>query len=265
MKVEIKKITPDVAREYLKNNATNRSISEAALKKCVNAIKSNEWVTNGETIKICEDGTLLDGQHRLTAVLKTGIEIECVVVSGVKKSAFTTIDTGKTRSISDALYVIGVKKNYNFKAAALKATYTLKSGVSTTNLRSFQLTNKQAVNFYKTLIGFDDLMDAACRKNQCKTLLGSSILGATYYIFEEKQGSEKRDEFFNALESGAGLVVNSPILALRKKLFQILQEQQKISEVTRINYLISAWNNFITNKNVSYLKPRNSYTIKDIL
>jgi len=66
-------------------------------------IAGDRWRFNGDTIKLDFDGNLQDGQHRLLAITKAGRTCLVVVVSGVERSAFGTIDTMRLpRSYGDA-------------------------------------------------------------------------------------------------------------------------------------------------------------------
>lgn len=60
---------------------------------------------NGETIKFDKDGKLLDGQHRLAAIVMSGVTKLIYVAYNVPRSAIITIDTGRNRSFSDQLRV----------------------------------------------------------------------------------------------------------------------------------------------------------------
>ena len=65
---------------------------------------------NGETIKFDSKGNLLDGQHRLSMVVKTGITMETHALFGVDSKGFLTLDSGKKRSAADALRLEGFKR-----------------------------------------------------------------------------------------------------------------------------------------------------------
>ena len=58
-------ITPDMAAQMLERNTMNRNISQLNVTRYANDMASGAWEQNGETIKIAEDGTILDGQHPL--------------------------------------------------------------------------------------------------------------------------------------------------------------------------------------------------------
>lgn len=112
-------ITPDMASDLLNKNTGNRPIKKQHLEFICEEIRCGRWQVNGDAIRIAIDGTLIDGQHRLAAVVRTGISITTMIVSGVEKSAFETIDSGASRSNADTLAVLGEKNTRNLAAALL--------------------------------------------------------------------------------------------------------------------------------------------------
>ena len=63
--VKLVTVTPDMAFEMLEKNTRNRKVDEKRVRQYAKDMKSSRWALNGSTIVIAEDGTLLDGQHRL--------------------------------------------------------------------------------------------------------------------------------------------------------------------------------------------------------
>jgi len=104
-KVEL--ITPEVAEELLKQNGHNRKQTKSNIKVIEKALVNEEWQVSGQTIIIASNGQLMDGQHRLQAVVNTGIPMYHLVCRGVASSVFTVIDTGKVRTGSDTLSIDG--------------------------------------------------------------------------------------------------------------------------------------------------------------
>ena len=116
----VEKITPEVAAKILEDSKTiqNRNVSDHHVEWLTSQMRDGRWVLNGEAIIVDEDGQLLDGQHRLWAVVNSGITIESLVTRGVERKAFPTIDTGAARTSSNTLTMTG-EKNTKVLAAAL--------------------------------------------------------------------------------------------------------------------------------------------------
>ena len=102
-------ITPDHAKALLAKNIANRKLSEQTYGQYKRDIINGDWQLNGETIKIAEDGELIDGQHRLTACLMANRPIECILVEGLPNTVKQSIDNGKKRTFADRAAMMGIK------------------------------------------------------------------------------------------------------------------------------------------------------------
>jgi len=118
--VSIVRFTPEVAAEYLERNTKNRPISKGHVKHFVHVMRHGDMMLNGEAIIVDIHGTVLNGQHRLTACVESGLSFDCLVVFGIDPGAFKTIDGGKKRKTSDALAIQG-EIYFHRLAAAVQA------------------------------------------------------------------------------------------------------------------------------------------------
>lgn len=101
-------VTREIAREMLSKNTHNRNIRPAHVTRLAADMSAGTWdEANGETIKIACDGVVLDGQHRLLAVVESGAAIKMIVVTGLHHRAQETIDRGSPRSFADVLKLRG--------------------------------------------------------------------------------------------------------------------------------------------------------------
>lgn len=96
-------VTPKIAQMYLLKNSKNRKIRKSVVSSFVGIIKRGEWKLTHQGIAISEDGFLLDGQHRLHAVIESGTPVLMNVSTGVDSSTFEAIDGGIKRTIGDRL------------------------------------------------------------------------------------------------------------------------------------------------------------------
>lgn len=67
---EVETITPELAADLLSRNMKNRPVSQQRVRKYMAAMVAGKWLLNGEAIKISIDGRLIDGQHRLKAIIQ---------------------------------------------------------------------------------------------------------------------------------------------------------------------------------------------------
>ena len=122
----LEQIDPKKAQTLLNLNADNqRNLKFGALARIVQSLRKGEWVMNGQPIIISRTGRLLDGQHRLSAVVTTSIPIETYVVRNIDDSVMNTIDTGVARNPNDVFLMNGIKSGSVIAAALnFKARYS---------------------------------------------------------------------------------------------------------------------------------------------
>lgn len=96
-------VTPDMAENLLKYNVDNRKIRDTSIKNLSRSMKNGEWIYTHQGVAIDKNGILIDGQHRLKAVLKSGVSVPMILFENVDPRAFNVIDQGERRSPYDVL------------------------------------------------------------------------------------------------------------------------------------------------------------------
>jgi hypothetical protein len=103
-------VTPDLAQALLKRNLpgeSNRKLRQPWVKWTKDAIEAGTWTNTGEPIIVSADGILNDGQHRLMAVVQSGLPTIMDLRFGVAREAFAATNSGARRSAADALHLLG--------------------------------------------------------------------------------------------------------------------------------------------------------------
>lgn len=114
---KVETITPEIAKTMLGENVNNRRISRDNVNLFAREIRNGEWRFNGEAIKFGKDGRLLDGQHRLLAVIAADKPLTTLVIRGLEDETQQTMDSGKTRTLGDVLTLRGEKKSTQLAAS----------------------------------------------------------------------------------------------------------------------------------------------------
>lgn len=97
-------VTPELASEWLKKNYKNRSLSHDRIKQYTLAMISGNWVLTHQGIAFDDAGNLLDGQHRLQAVVKSGVTVKMNVTFDVERiGGIMEIDTGRARTYGNIM------------------------------------------------------------------------------------------------------------------------------------------------------------------
>lgn len=101
MKVEQVLLTPSAAIGMLSCNTANRKLRQTGVNTFIKKIANGEWKLTHQGIAIADDGTVLDGQHRLHAIAKSGTPVPVMLATGCDKSMFSAIDAGIPRNNVD--------------------------------------------------------------------------------------------------------------------------------------------------------------------
>jgi hypothetical protein len=98
-------VDPETARQMLsaQEGHHNRKTRPGAVARYAATMRSGSWVTSPEPLVFSPSGRLLNGQHRLNAVVKTGMPQTFLFMFGVDEQVFQVLDRGAPRSLADAL------------------------------------------------------------------------------------------------------------------------------------------------------------------
>lgn len=119
--VYLLKVTPELATEMLKRNSEGqRTISKLAVERYAADMETEDWIFNGAPVIMSKEHRLLDGQHRLSAIIESGQAQLLLVIHGLDAGAMSTIDAGRTRSYADILKIRGVPHHANVAALTAK-------------------------------------------------------------------------------------------------------------------------------------------------
>lgn len=211
----VERVTPVIARELLTANRRNRNMRSSRVAQLAEAMRRGEWVLNGETIKIAEDGTLLDGQHRLQAVVDSGAEIDSLVMRGLPPAVQDTVDTGRRRRLADILAIEGYSDSHAL-GAALSMLHRFRTGKRIDYSHAGAPSAKQALELLEAEPEIERSVRVA--RNVTKKVGGPiGVFAALHRLFEETD-PEPANEFYERLADGADLAKDDPLLHLRNQL-----------------------------------------------
>lgn len=100
MKAEIKVVTPKIASDILEHNTVNRKLNRSAVEQYARDMQNGLWKLGGQGISISSSGRLLDGQHRLHAIIKSNVPVTMLVCTDVDDEN-VNFDNGRRRTFTD--------------------------------------------------------------------------------------------------------------------------------------------------------------------
>ena len=243
------KVTPEYAKELLLRNSKNRSLSKSRVEAYSRAMRNGEWKLNGETIKVGKDGVLLDGQHRLQAVVEFGNPVNLLVALDLEPDIFDTVDQGRSRTRADVLNVAGCK--YYIVAAAV--TSLIVGFEKTGRVQGFSAadagTATEVLNRYNSDAEIQEIVKKIDSMTWCRAFLNLTITGFCMSEFR-KFDRDLADKFFNQLETGEGLNKYDPALALRSALMLNKASSKKYTKAMKIAMVFNVFRRFVKGESV---------------
>jgi hypothetical protein len=236
---KILEVTPEMAAGWLKNNPRNRNLNAKVVDDLARAILQGNWALNGEAIKLSSDGQLLDGQHRLSAIVKSGATVEMLVVTGLEPWTQDTMDTGRKRTTADVLAIHG-EGNTNVLAAVTKRVWMLEQG----NHKFANFSSPSTLELMETLERFPTLRrstEIGVRVNSEYRAAGASVTGTAHHILHRVDESDAA-EFFARLGTGAELPLEHPLLTLRRRLQRDRDTSKRYVFHATLGLYIRTWN-----------------------
>lgn len=101
-------ITPERAKQLLSTNKGNRNLSANKVLTYAKEMRAGNWKLTHQGIAISTDGNIIDGQHRLNAILTAHRPVKVLLTTvkaidnfGELTAIGQPIDIGKTRNIAD--------------------------------------------------------------------------------------------------------------------------------------------------------------------
>lgn len=109
-------VSPILAAHLLATMAHNRTARRGHVRKLAKDMVAGKFTLNGQTIVIDCNGNMIDGWHRCTAIIESGVAVEIIVVIGVDPATMPTLDTGKVRTQTDRMVIDGLDFGFNNRA-----------------------------------------------------------------------------------------------------------------------------------------------------
>lgn len=126
--VRVELVGPQAAKEYLRGNVRNRPPLAETVARYAADMADGAWEAIGAPLWFAADGTLLDGQQRLMAIIQSEREVPMVVVRGARDDAFAVFDRSPRRGLRKVLREAGMPR-VDPLVGALRLLWYLRQGV----------------------------------------------------------------------------------------------------------------------------------------
>jgi len=231
-------ITPEVAESMLEKNATNnRRISRGTVEVYARDMVNGDWDEDvGASISFDENGILRDGQHRLCAIVKSGVAINTWVCRNV--SADGIYDNNRKRSLRDQVLImddslesIYYSSRYHAVAKAIIARFDRRK-IGAKEVVAFTKKHKEELDGF-----FLNIPHSTPPKVSVAT-----VHLALFLAYHAGIGMNVINDFYEVLYSGMSTKPEDfPIIAYRNYLKDNDTRYTTIPEVARCQYALKKY------------------------
>lgn len=146
-------IDPELAEDLLAKSSSGREVGGSTLQNIIDDIEGGDFQSLEDLIRIDSEGNLQDGNHRCTAVKRTGKSLPTQrLVKGFPPELFKYMDQGRKRSAKDTLSVVGVE-NPSCTASTIRLWKQIQAG---RRGHSFKARNQEILASQRSMKGLNE-------------------------------------------------------------------------------------------------------------
>ncbi len=232
-------VSPETAERWLGKNLHNRNIRPSAVSGYARDMGAGHWHLNGETIKFAADGSLLDGQHRLHAVITSGATVQFLVARGVSPEAMRTVDMGLRRKYADHLKIKGIG-NQSVLASLIRRAVMWEQGYRL-NTGAIQPTSAEMDDYLAEYPEIEHSAEVASKLSS-RNLLPASVIGLAHWLFSGID-PDLATWFVNRIVD-EDVPRDHPARVLNRRIVSMRIAGGRVNESEALALTIRAWNAF---------------------
>ena len=243
--VKLESITPELATEWLTKNTSNRGLRDQAVLQYARDMLMDRWLLTGETIKFDTEGKLLDGQHRLEAIVKCNRTVPMFVARGLEPDAQKVMDTNLKRTTGDMLKLQGFT-NHMTLAAVVRLAMTYQTNVPPTRRKSTASNAPTHIEVSEFVEKNPEIVDAVNTTMRYRNTIDipPSVTGVVWWELS-KLDPDMCNTFFESLANNTTNGVGDPRNALIQRLFSARRNSESIPQNAYLSMIFRVWNAWI--------------------
>lgn len=145
MNLKVEVITPERARALLERRAPNRKLRQYWVDYLASIMQRGDWRLTHQGIALDVHGNLIDGQHRLAAIVQTGLPQTMIVAYDCPSDLYDAIDEGLKRQSGDRLFTHHHEAAVAAHLARLADGLSLGAKIAPMRLRQAYELHKQSI------------------------------------------------------------------------------------------------------------------------
>ncbi|MFH9403112.1 hypothetical protein [Streptomyces sp. NPDC017638] len=251
-------VTPEIAEIMLSRTVVNRRLDWGQVDFLADSITRGEWQLTHQGIALdgpLDAGYLLDGQHRLNAIIKAGVPVWIYVFEGLPRTSFPVLDTGKRRSGVDTLFYTGEKYLPVLYSTIRHVLLFKNMPDSSWSGNGARIPNGRVLAAYKEDSNMYREAVATGREISKHVFASQTGVAVGYFVTTEAAPAVKADSWIEGLASGANLEIGDPRLALTKVPHMKRRgAKRRYTMREQVAIYIKAWNAWVQEEKVENLR-----------
>lgn len=238
-------IMPPLAAHILeKHNTHNRKKRPAKIARWAQMMAIPDgWVLTGDTVKFGTEGTLLDGQNRLSACVQSNCAFRTHVVFGIDGRAFAVIDNNAVRSNPDTFEIAGVPNSQT----AAQAVRWLMIYENDPQSRGVSFENTDVLEYWRTKVDSALLNNCVSKAKAAGRNVPPGSLAAHLYMFAKQGPRRVWDQLVADIETSS-----RGYLSLKRKVEKSREANMGRIHETAVNaWMIQMWHGYKKDERVT--------------
>lgn len=254
-------VNPSVALEWLAHNHDNRTVSTDRVRQYADQMRRGQWRLTGDAVRFDTTDRLVDGQHRLLAVLEaaagdTAFSVQMAVIFGLAPETFQVIDTGYVRRPGDVLG-FGTKGRQRM-AAMIRVLYVVDAGADPRNAADLNSVTRVDIADYH------EANESLCHAANVRggelygAIKGNFTAWAAFSFLAMRATYDTPNaglvgEFLDGVKYGVGLGAGDPRLAYRNFL---MNKRELPNAGHHLHLIIKVWNYWLQGRQMQVMTTR---------
>lgn len=213
-------MTPAWAKDLLDRNTSNRVVNWGRVAGIAKDMENGTFLLTHQGIAVGSNGVLLDGQHRLLAILRSGKSVKMLLSENCDPQTFKVLDTGVKRTCGQVMQIKDVPNAHN-TAATCRILMCYQSMPDLVwSGPAARYSNNDVYSWYEErALDVDEAVREGTANYKKFPLIKATSLSAFVYLARAAGWDfESVARFMTQLCVGVELEIDNPVFSLRRAL-----------------------------------------------
>ncbi len=249
-------VTPELAALWMTRNDKNRPLRQHRVETMARDMSHDTWAYTGEAIKFSTTGRLIDGQHRLSGIVKSNTTCKMLVVLDLPDESQAYMDAGARRTAGDALSFRG---EANSKLLASTVRFAINFEAKTAGTRD-SVSHSAIIEWLTEHPDIRRYVGMVAKYTSKIDMKPSVFAYALYRLFQ----IDERDAtaFLGAIVEMRSTGNGDPIYALLQRFRTARRNRETLQPTTELSFIFRTWNAMRKRESLKILKvPQSDWDV----